>query len=79
MPVIKAIWRFADWVLKLETSNTPPMYEMECVSCDASSQVSEDPGGPQDWALKHAGRTRHELFRAVHTCFFRAAPKTVRE
>lgn len=73
------IWRFADWVLKLETSHSVPMYEMECMSCDETSEVAEEAGGPQDWALKHAGRTHHKLFRAVHTCFFHAVPKTVRE
>ncbi|MFE1172070.1 hypothetical protein [Streptomyces sp. NPDC058773] len=73
------IWRFADWVLKLETSHSVPMYEMECVSCDETSEVAEEPGDPQDWALKHAGRTHHKLFRAVHTCFFHAVPKALRE
>ncbi|MGW7573557.1 DUF7848 domain-containing protein [Streptomyces sp. NPDC054765] len=73
------IWRFADWVLKLETSDSVPIFEMECMSCDATSEAAEEPGSPQDWALKHAGRTHHKLFRAVHTCFFHAVPKTVRE
>ncbi|MFI1431647.1 DUF7848 domain-containing protein [Streptomyces lydicus] len=76
---ITRIWRFADWVLKLETSNSVPMYEMECVSCDATSETATEPDGPQNWALKHAGRTDHKLFRGVHTCFFHAVPKTVRE
>ncbi|WP_330317504.1 hypothetical protein [Streptomyces platensis] len=76
---ITQIWRFVDWVLKLETSDSVPMFEMECMSCEATSQAAEDPGGPQEWALKHAGRTHHKLFRAVHTCFFHAVPKTVRE
>ncbi|MCK7627778.1 hypothetical protein MUU72_32585 [Streptomyces sp. RS10V-4] len=74
-----AIRRFADWVLKVETSGSMPFYEMECMSCDASSVVSEEPGGPQNWALKHAGQTGHGLFRAMHTCFFRAVPKAVKQ
>lgn len=69
----KTVWRFADWVLKLDTSGTGPIFEMECVSCDATSGAADTPDGPQNWALSHAGRTGHVVFRALHTSFFRAS------
>ncbi|KOT98689.1 hypothetical protein ADK70_06525 [Streptomyces rimosus subsp. pseudoverticillatus] len=54
--VVKAIYRFVDWVLQLDTSGSPPIFEMKCMGCDAVSGAFEDPAPAQNWALKHAGR-----------------------
>ncbi|GCD46785.1 hypothetical protein [Streptomyces paromomycinus] len=70
--VVKAIYRFVDWVLQLDTSGSPPIFEMKCMKCDAVSGAFEDPAPAQNWALKHAGREGHTLFQAVNLSYFRA-------
>ncbi|MFF3274849.1 hypothetical protein ACFYWU_28570 [Streptomyces chrestomyceticus] len=67
--VVKAIYKFVDWVLQLDTSGSPPIFEMKC---DAVSGAFEDPAPAQNWALKHAGREGHTLFQAVNLSYFRA-------
>ncbi|MFI8358996.1 hypothetical protein ACIGD1_02330 [Streptomyces sp. NPDC085612] len=44
-------------------------YEAFCVAdgCGAGSGACDEQEGPQDWALRHAGRTGHGLFRRVFT------------
>ncbi len=69
---VRSVFRFVNWVLLLDTSGSPPIFELECTSCGTPSEASEAPDGPQEWALEHAGRSGHEMFRAVHTSFFRA-------
>ncbi|MGW2184703.1 DUF7848 domain-containing protein [Streptomyces sp. NPDC001719] len=68
----RPVLRFADWRLRFDVTGSPPIFEMECTSCDTSSEASEAPAVPQEWAMKHAGRTGHTMFRAVNTSFFRA-------
>ncbi|MBT2387472.1 hypothetical protein [Streptomyces sp. ISL-11] len=61
-----------DWLLELDTSQGLPVFEMRCTECDAVSEASEMPALAQEWALGHAGRTRHTRFRAEHTSYFQA-------
>lgn len=35
--------------------------------CDAESGPHDEQEAAQDWALRHAGRTSHDLFRRVVT------------
>ncbi|MFF7294911.1 hypothetical protein [Streptomyces sp. NPDC008265] len=44
-------------------------YEAFCVAdgCGAESGACDEQEGPQDWALRHTGRTGHGLFRRVFT------------
>ncbi|MFG2980636.1 hypothetical protein ACGFYQ_05170 [Streptomyces sp. NPDC048258] len=44
-------------------------YEAFCVAegCGAESGAHDEQADAQDWALRHAGRTGHELFRRVFT------------
>ncbi|MEU9375234.1 hypothetical protein AB0D94_15865 [Streptomyces sp. NPDC048255] len=44
-------------------------YEVFCVAygCGAESGANDDQAGAQDWALTHAGRTGHDLFRRMVT------------
>ncbi|WP_234308536.1 hypothetical protein [Streptomyces sp. NRRL F-4428] len=44
-------------------------YEAFCVAegCGAESGARDEQEGPTDWALRHAGRTGHDLFRRVFT------------
>ncbi|MEW2417721.1 hypothetical protein AB0953_28925 [Streptomyces sp. NPDC046866] len=44
-------------------------YEAFCTApgCDADSGPQEGQETAQDWALRHAGRTGHSLFRRVVT------------
>ncbi len=69
---VRSVFRFVNWVLLLDTSGSPPIFELECTSCGTSSEAAGAPAEPQEWALKHASRTGHTMFRAVHTSFFRA-------
>ncbi|WP_030665262.1 hypothetical protein [Streptomyces rimosus] len=42
-------------------------YESFCTAagCDAESGPQEDQDAAQQWALRHSGRTGHDLFRRV--------------
>ncbi|MFG3002247.1 hypothetical protein [Streptomyces sp. NPDC048340] len=44
-------------------------YETFCVAvgCDAESGPRDEQEAVQDWALRHTGRTGHDLFRRVVT------------
>ncbi|WP_449334203.1 DUF7848 domain-containing protein [Streptomyces chattanoogensis] len=75
---VQSVWRFVDWVLQLDTSGSVPFFEMNCMRCDETSKAAESPDGPQNWALKHAGRTGHDLFQAVNTCYFRATRANIK-
>ncbi|AXE22915.1 hypothetical protein C0216_05130 [Streptomyces globosus] len=53
-------------------------YEAFCVAegCGAESGAHDEQEGPQDWALRHAGRTGHDLFRRVFTDHARVSRDT---
>ncbi|WP_330332090.1 hypothetical protein OHS33_21910 [Streptomyces sp. NBC_00536] len=44
-------------------------YEVFCAAygCGAESGAQGEQEAAQDWALRHAGRTGHDLFRRVYT------------
>ncbi|WP_371632499.1 hypothetical protein OG693_10070 [Streptomyces sp. NBC_01259] len=44
-------------------------YEAFCVTagCDAESGPHDEQEAAQDWALRHTGRTGHDLFRRIVT------------
>lgn len=44
-------------------------YEAFCAAadCGAESGPHSEQGAAQDWALRHTGRTGHDLFRRVFT------------
>ncbi|MFJ3084972.1 hypothetical protein [Streptomyces sp. NPDC086838] len=73
----RAVIRHADWTIAAD--QTPgasgPIYELECTTCDAASDTSEEKGGPESWALRHTGSNPdHRGFRATVTMFFRVSP-----
>ncbi|MFC5718995.1 hypothetical protein ACFP1Z_02210 [Streptomyces gamaensis] len=68
----RSVMRYVDWTLRVDYSGSEPIYEIECMTCGESSAPVEDPGPPQDWALRHAGKTAHTGFRGLNTTFFRA-------
>lgn len=45
------------------------IYEVQCVApgCSAASRPVPAQEAAQDWALRHTGRTGHDLFRRVVT------------
>ncbi|MEW5531944.1 MULTISPECIES: DUF7848 domain-containing protein [Streptomyces] len=53
-------------------------YEAFCVAegCGAESGAHDEQEGPQDWALRHAGRTGHGLFRRAFTDHARVTRET---
>ncbi|MFD9488127.1 hypothetical protein ACFWBX_30010 [Streptomyces sp. NPDC059991] len=72
MTTPRAIWRFADWALQLDTSGSGPIFESQCTTCNDSSEASDGKEVPEVWCLRHAGATGHTGFRAVTTSYFRA-------
>lgn len=70
----RTVMRYAEWTIGQDTSEgaSPPLYEVECTTCDAKSGVSESAGDAQDWALQHSGRNpSHTGFRGINTTFWR--------
>lgn len=68
----RGVWRFADWVLQLDTTGSGPVFEAECITCGDSSDAANGKEDPEMWCLRHAGRTGHTGFRSCVTTFFRA-------
>lgn len=76
---VRAILRAADWTLGADTDEGAPdgpLYEVECTTCDESSECVAGARLPVEiWALKHTGlHPQHRSFRAVQTSFWRATP-----
>jgi hypothetical protein len=74
---VSTVIRHADWTIALD--QTPgasgPVYELECTTCDAASDASEERTSPEDWALRHTGSNpTHRGYRATTTAFFRVSP-----
>ena len=70
---LRAVFRFMDWALQVDTSGSGPIYEAECTTCSESSGTADSKDEPEVWCLRHAGRSGHTGFRAVTTSFFRAS------
>ncbi|MET9695737.1 hypothetical protein ABZY31_02285 [Streptomyces sp. NPDC006529] len=51
-------------------------YEAFCAAygCGAESGPQDGQGAAQDWALRHAGLSGHDLFRRVYTDHARVTP-----
>ncbi|WKX70536.1 hypothetical protein [Streptomyces sp. XD-27] len=62
------IFRFADHVIR-HAAEGGIIYEAFCVAyeCGAESGPQDEQNAAQDWALRHSGRTGHDLFRRVVT------------
>lgn len=74
--VTRSVWRFVHWVLRPDADVARrPEFALSCESCADASGTRPTTLEAQDWALRHAGRTGHETFRAVYVCFFRAVRK----
>ncbi|MBD0745375.1 hypothetical protein BG418_27445 [Streptomyces sp. CBMA152] len=69
----RAVWRYADWVLRPDSSGSGPIYAAECTTCGDASDGAEDTAAPEIWSLRHAGRTGHTGFRNIITSFSRAS------
>lgn len=71
----RSVIRHVPWTIAADTSEgaSPPLYEMQCTTCDESSGAAEDGGTPQQWALEHSGRTRHTGYRGIGTTFWRTS------
>jgi hypothetical protein len=64
----RMVMRFVPYTIKQvpEGGITYGVFCMGC-GCDAASGPQGDQGAVQDWALRHTGRTGHDLFRRVYT------------
>lgn len=70
----RAVIRYAKWTLGPDRTLTP-VYMMECMTCPATSEPSNAPQDPEDWAIRHTARQHdHEKFRALVSSFVRVTP-----
>ncbi|MEU8508060.1 hypothetical protein AB0C40_25765 [Streptomyces brevispora] len=74
---IRSVIRLADWTIgpDREPGTSRPLYEVECTTCQESSEATEGPARPESWALRHTGRNPgHRGYRAIITSFLRVTP-----
>ncbi|MEU3460431.1 hypothetical protein ABZ721_10795 [Streptomyces sp. NPDC006733] len=71
---VRAVLKFVDWMLQLDTSACLPIFEIQCTACGEKSVRAESADEPQIWALRHAGLSGHVGFWAMTTCSFKASP-----
>ncbi|MFG2409273.1 hypothetical protein ACGFR8_34030 [Streptomyces brevispora] len=74
---VRSVIRHADWTISTdrEPGASGPLYEVECTTCQESSDATEGPTPPEDWALRHTGRNPgHRSYRAIITSFLRVIP-----
>ncbi|MGV9656105.1 DUF7848 domain-containing protein [Streptomyces koyangensis] len=64
----RTVMRFVDHTIR-HAPEGGVIYEAFCVSvgCGEDSGPKDEQNAAQDWALKHTGRTGHDLFRRVFT------------
>ncbi|MEW1693793.1 hypothetical protein ACIQOF_38745 [Streptomyces sp. NPDC091265] len=73
----RSVIRFADCVIgpDREPGASRPIYEIECTTCQETSEAAEERTPPEDWAMRHAGSNRtHRSYRAIITSFLRVTP-----
>ncbi|MBW1600405.1 hypothetical protein HPT28_25940 [Streptomyces sp. JJ38] len=65
---VRAVYRFVDHTIR-HVPEGGFVFEIFCASagCDEDSGPQGEQDAAQDWALKHTGRTGHDLFRRVAT------------
>lgn len=67
--------RFADWAIGPERApGAPPvLHAMECTTCGAASEVTEEFEEARNWAFRHVGRNlSHTGYREIVHRFWRA-------
>ncbi|MEV5506284.1 hypothetical protein [Streptomyces orinoci] len=67
--------RFADWLIGPETApEAPPIiHELECTTCNATSEATGDFEDARNWAFQHSGHNpSHTGYRENITRFWRA-------
>lgn len=73
----RSVIRLADWAIGPDRTHgaAAPVYEVECNTCEETSDEHNGPISPEDWALRHAGRNpNHRDYRAIITSFLRVTP-----
>lgn len=70
----RSIIKTARWVLGVDRreSASPPIRVIRCTLCNGRSEPDTAQLGPDSWALKHAGATRHTGFVEIVTAHLRA-------
>lgn len=68
--------RLARWTIGADRSEgaSPPIREVECTTCPATSEPTTDQSAGDIWAIGHTGETGHTGYREVVTAFLRVAP-----
>lgn len=63
------------WALEVDTSGSPPIFEVECTSCLDRCDASNDTDSLKrdQWCIRHARKTGHTGYREIRTGFLRAA------
>ncbi|WP_188266572.1 MULTISPECIES: hypothetical protein [unclassified Streptomyces] len=70
--------RFVEWSIGADPDRPAPTRHSACKICTAISPVSTVLQGPDEWALRHAGRTGHREFREIVSADLIARPKEER-
>lgn len=74
----RSVMRFVEWTIGAPRGEPPKTAILvRCLEpgCAAESEPSPSHIGPDHWALKHAGLTRHTDYEQVARCRLVAAPK----
>lgn len=73
----RSVYRYLRWTMRPETAPEAPgmVHELECMSCDAAAEPSEEFESARDWAFSHTGRNPpHCQYRETVTRFWRMTP-----
>lgn len=70
------VQRREDWALAADDSGTPLIFEVECTTCHAACEASNDPESAERtrWCIEHTKSTGHTGYREIRTGFLRATP-----
>ncbi|WP_443061103.1 DUF7848 domain-containing protein [Streptomyces sp. NBC_00464] len=62
------------WVLRVDASGSPQVYEVECASCHDRCDASNDADATErdQWCIRHVGETGHTGYREIRTGLLRA-------
>ncbi|MFG2491507.1 hypothetical protein ACGFSD_10660 [Streptomyces caniferus] len=73
----RSVFRYLRWTMGPETAPeaTEMVHELECMSCDAAADPSEEFETTRNWAFSHTGQhPSHRGYRETVTRFWRMTP-----
>ncbi|MEX2969176.1 hypothetical protein [Streptomyces sp. C184] len=73
----RSVFRHLRWTMAPETAPEAPemVHELECMSCNAAADPSEEFETARNWAFSHTGQNpSHRGYRETVTRFWRMTP-----